>query len=110
MPATAFHFQYSPYGRGTGRKARLEVSGPAPRAGDTPYWILKKQARISGVSRGRGLAFSGKIDHAFSANRLLRQSGVGVRGGGWLLVEMCIVDASILFICDYLGSKNTLCF
>ena len=22
------------------------------------------------------------------------------QGGGWLLVEMCIVDASILFFCD----------
>jgi hypothetical protein len=52
------------------------------------------------TSAGDGLGFSGRtIDHACEAYR--RVSGWCLaQGGGWLLVEMCIVDASILFFCN----------
>ena len=54
----------------------------------TPCWVLKKQAL---------LGFSGKIDRRFlGIPSIVVGSGAGVVGGGWLLVEMCIVDASIL--------------
>jgi hypothetical protein len=63
------------------------------------------------VLPGRGLGFQRDIDHACGRipAKVLVFGGPAV-GGGWLLVEMCIVDASILFICDIWVPRTRVCF
>jgi hypothetical protein len=63
-----------------------------------PVEYLKKQTPPVGILR---IVFGvSDSDHALRGKRLWFRGWYDAVGGGWLLVEMCIVDASILFICE----------
>ena len=72
--------------------------GAAGRYAGNKYTLLDPEK----TSAGNGSWVFGQDKRLLLGQHIAEgvRAGVGVVGGGWLLVEMCIVDASILFFCD----------